>query len=196
MLEHANPVEKYLAEALRVLKPDGLLYMTWQPLWFSAKGHHIHDTMVHELAKLFAREQNMEECLQVEYANDGKTIPDWSHLWQTEDEFNATLYNTQLRYCPPLVAHLVDTVYHSPGLNRASLSQILQFLEVTQVAEVLKTKFQTQVEGLRDDMAEHIASKYGHTDVAVRGAQLWVRRLPGSVGPVHTSTMRKATQRH
>lgn len=74
-------------------------------------------------------------------------------------------------------------------------AQVLQFLEVTQVAEVIKTKFQTQVEGLYDIIAEEMAMKYGHVDVAVGGAQLWVRRLPGSVGPVHAASMRKAARR-
>lgn len=45
-MEHANPVEKYLSEALRVVKPGGLIFLRWYPLWFSARGHHVHEDVV------------------------------------------------------------------------------------------------------------------------------------------------------
>ncbi len=45
------------------------------------------------------------------YVNDGTTIPDWSHLLLSEEEFLTVVEATRLGTCAGLSRHVTDYVY-------------------------------------------------------------------------------------
>ena len=85
VIEHVPNVARFVAEAARVLKPDGICYMETAPIWSSARGHHLMESMVAE---------NIPE--ETRYRDDGSIIPDWGHLCLSREQMADAIGNKVL----------------------------------------------------------------------------------------------------
>ena len=113
--EHIADLEAYLRECARVLKANGVAYIESAPVWTSARGHHIMESMI---AADCPGERN--------YRDDGGVIPEWSHLYLDEAEMMAVLRRS-LR--PETCKYILSILYHSTVLNKVRWSSMLGCLE-------------------------------------------------------------------
>ncbi len=108
VLEHAQPWQKLLLEMIRVLRPGGLLYLQYHPIWWSPKGHHMGVDMVWTWIRALMATGKHPECNDKElaYANDGSVIPDWAHLLWDRDTMQRHLESTRFGKCPGIVKYV------------------------------------------------------------------------------------------
>ena len=88
VIEHVPNVARFVAEAARVLKPGGICYMETAPVWTSARGHHLMESMVAE---------NIPE--EAGYRDDGSVIPEWGHLSMTREQMAEAIGDLALIVC-------------------------------------------------------------------------------------------------
>ena len=110
VMEHVPDPVKFIHEAARVVRPDGLVYIETAPLWSSARGHHIHEEMI---GRYSPDEKN--------YRNDGSVIPDWSHLSLTKQKMREVL---EIKLLPETCDYILHYLYDLHDLNETPWSVI------------------------------------------------------------------------
>jgi len=109
-MEHVNGIEELLAEVARVLKPKGLFYTTFGPIWSCAKGHHV-------CAKAGSKEAR--------FWKPGKNpIPDYAHLLMTPEEMRTCLRLGPC--CEELVEPIIQWVYYRDDINRCHFGEYME----------------------------------------------------------------------
>ncbi len=111
-LEHILQLPVALAEMYRVLKPDGIMFASFGPIWSSGKGHHLRVEVDGEEARHFLPESN--------------PLPDFSHLLMTPDELRSCL---QGHASPKLIEPIVQWTYFDSGINRLFHHQYVEMFE-------------------------------------------------------------------
>lgn len=115
VMEHVGEPEKYVSEAARVLKPNGVAYFETAPSWTSARGHHVMECMV---------EENCPD--ETQFVDDGSVIPDWSHLRLDREAMRSQLVD---RLQPATVEYILWYLYDSNDLNKAPWSRVRSLFE-------------------------------------------------------------------
>ncbi len=96
--EHVWNLSSVLNEVYRVLKPQGVLFTVFSPIWSAPVGHH---TWVWDGDKALIFDQNL--------------FPDWYHLVKTRKELAEYLTD---RYSADIVEKICRMVYESDNINR------------------------------------------------------------------------------
>lgn len=124
VIEHVANTGAYIAECARVLKPSGVAYIETAPLWTSARGHHIMESMV-----------NVDCPTEKNYRDDGTIIPDWGHLGLDEQGMCLLLDGTLQAATREYILRII---YRSDVLNktpwrtiRKQLDQAFPFTKIT-----------------------------------------------------------------
>jgi SAM-dependent methyltransferase len=110
VIEHVPDPAKFIHEAARVLKDDGVAYLETAPLWTSARGHHVMESMVAE---------NCPE--ETQFRDDGSIIPEWSHLTLSRNEMEFTIGKKVLG---PTRDYILRYLYDSRDLNKTPWREI------------------------------------------------------------------------
>jgi SAM-dependent methyltransferase len=120
IIEHIPSPELFLDELHAVLKPGGLAYLEGNPLWSSAKGHHLWVEM---------GENPKERRATANYLFDSSwpapstnPLPDWSHLLMTPDEMRSFLMKNAIPTGD--IDCIIEWVFDSDGINRIGLDGI------------------------------------------------------------------------
>ena len=96
--EHINGMDSALSEMYRVLKPGGLLFTIFGPIWSSPVGHHTY----------------IETPDGVIHFNEN-VLPDWAHLLNTESSFMESIKG---EYSDDICDQITSYIYQSDDLNR------------------------------------------------------------------------------
>ena len=96
--EHILDLESCINDIYRVLRPGGLLFSKFTPIWSSRRGHH---TWICHNEKL------------VHFNDD--IIPDWYHLCHKEEELIEIL---KRKYDTGLSKKIIKYIFYSNDLNR------------------------------------------------------------------------------
>jgi SAM-dependent methyltransferase len=108
-MEHVNGLEPFLSEVARVLRPKGLFYTSFSPIWSSAKGHHVYAVSGSKEARFWKPGKN--------------PIPDYGHLLMSPDEMREYLHSG------PCAENLIDPiirwVYFGDSLNRCRFEEYI-----------------------------------------------------------------------
>ena len=104
--EHINNVEAALSEIKRVLKPYGVFYTSFMPIWTSVVGHHFG--------------ANSATTWDVELV---KLIPPWGHLYMDEAEMTEHLLKINAGD-KVNIDNAVDFIYRSKIINRLSRTEV------------------------------------------------------------------------
>lgn len=117
VMEHVSDPIRYIREAARVTKPGGLSYFETAPVWSSARGHHVMESMI------------AENCPQeTSFKDDGSIIPDWAHLKFDESKMREQI-NGKLK--PETVEYILWYLYRSGDLNKTPWNVIREALEAS-----------------------------------------------------------------
>lgn len=100
-LEHLLELPRVLDEAFRVLRPGGIFYASFGPIWSSGKGHHVRAEADGEEARHAIPEKN--------------PLPDFCHLLLDREQLRAGLVG---RVSPALGEAILAWVYDGQGINR------------------------------------------------------------------------------
>jgi SAM-dependent methyltransferase len=97
-LEHVGDVEGVLSEIARVLRPDGLALLTFEPVWSCSYGHHLH---------------HFGDCARL--------VPPWAHLTWSPRRMRRALAGKWPADAPLSLDDAIRWVYHAPGVNRLTV---------------------------------------------------------------------------
>lgn len=104
VIEHVPDPGPFIREAARVLKPNGICYMETAPIWTSARGHHVMESMI------------AENCPdETNFRDDGSIIPEWSHLSLSRQQMADHLAGKVL---PGTREYILRFLYDSDDLNK------------------------------------------------------------------------------
>jgi 2-polyprenyl-3-methyl-5-hydroxy-6-metoxy-1,4-benzoquinol methylase len=104
--EHITNVETALAEMTRVLKPGGVTFLSFEPIWSCSYGHHLH---------------HFGEC--------AKLVPPWAHLIWTPTEMRQALTKKWPADAPLSLEQAIEWTYSSDAINRLSGCQFREIFE-------------------------------------------------------------------
>ena len=152
LYEHVGNLSKCIDEQLRVLKKKGYCYARWEPIWSGPRGHHIHDDMV----------RLWEEFCQVEssiYTNNGKFIPDWSHLLLSKAKMIQSL-SVKLK-SRELVEIIGRYIYESDNLNRLFFDEIEKIFSRKNIRIIFWKK---KTADIPSEVLRKLKNKYSYRD--------------------------------
>lgn len=122
VVEHIPQPKTFLEEIYTVLKPGGFCYFEGNPIWSSAKGHHLW------IATWGGEYQNKTTAnyLFSEWPGQPSTnpLPDWSHLLMTTSEMEE--YLAEKKIPSGDIDCIIDWVFRSDEINRINMSEIAE----------------------------------------------------------------------
>jgi SAM-dependent methyltransferase/MoaA/NifB/PqqE/SkfB family radical SAM enzyme len=111
--EHIIGLEVALDEMYRVLRPGGVVYSAFGPIWSCAVGHHIHLNIDDDTFFRFWKE-------------DLNPVPNYYHLLYNEQELTDILTP---KYGDVLARKIAGQVYHAEHINRLMYSDYIRILK-------------------------------------------------------------------
>lgn len=112
--EHLSRMPRALSAMYRLLKPGGVVFSMFSPLWSAHDGHHI-PTIVDAAGQRFLFNHNCP-------------IPPWAHLlWTPSEMFQQMLSKTD----PTAAEEIVYYAYHSPRISRLFAEDYLRYFALS-----------------------------------------------------------------
>ena len=115
--EHVDDMSKAFSEMHRVLRPGGMLFTIFGPIWSSPVGHHTwveHEGVLYHFGK--------------------QVFPDWYHLTKSRDELFELLED---KYSKEVASKVCQYVYDSSDLNRLTDGDFARLLEESDLKKQL-----------------------------------------------------------
>ena len=124
-MEHVNGISELLQEVERVLKPKGIFYTNFAPIWSSAKGHHVFAIAGEKEARFWKLGKN--------------PVPDFAHLYMTPEELREILSTGPCS--STLIEPIINWIYFDDAINRYHYDTYIdEFSKSTLLIERLITK--------------------------------------------------------
>jgi len=169
-LEHVNGLEAFLQEVERVLKPKGLFYAHFGPIWSSRNGHHVYAQLREKEARFWKPGKN--------------PIPDYGHLLMGPEEMRSYLKSSPCTN--ELIEPIIQWVYHCDAINRKPYEHYIEeFNKSSLLIETLRNA------SLNDhkpsaDILKQLIEKYGnHANFISSNITVVMRKRPYGKFPNH-----------
>jgi SAM-dependent methyltransferase len=145
-LEHVNGLDAFLAEVARVLKPRGVFFTEFSPIWSSARGHHVYAVAGEKEARFWKPGKN--------------PVPDYAHLLLTPDEMRAHLRSSPCT--EELIEPIIQWIYLGDSINRCHFEA---YMEAFRKCPLLIQRLGFGHDHPDGDTLARLRSRYGdHTD--------------------------------
>jgi len=151
--EHIHDVPRALAEVRRVLRTGGSALISFEPIWTSSHGHHLHH-----------------------FGPVAKRFPDWGHLLWTREEMRAKLAGVWPAGARLTLDEALHWVYDSDELNRIGVATHRQhFAGCGLLAEWVRPVVERRTDG---DYVAHVAARTGlpAADLLTRGLTYFLHK--------------------
>jgi SAM-dependent methyltransferase len=111
--EHVHKFAYALEKMYRALKPGGILFTMFSPIWSSYNGHHLPEMYDENIGK-------------INFSNS--PIPPWGHLLLTPSEMDIFLKENS-KISPKTRAEMIYQVYQCPHINRLMTEDYINYCE-------------------------------------------------------------------
>jgi SAM-dependent methyltransferase len=137
--EHIHDFDVALREMHRVLRPGGLVYSEFGPIWSCSVGHHVYALV---------------DGIEARHWKPGKNpVPHYAHLLMPPQELRAAVLRKPWVF-PKLADAIVRWIYEGPGVNRIFYEDYLKLFHASPfkvrhlvpVREHVPAKVQEQLE--------------------------------------------------
>lgn len=157
VFEHLNNFDACLSEMYRVLKPGGIVYADFGPIWSSSLGHHVYAVADGEEARHWNPQKN--------------PIPNHTHLLLDRDQM-ADLLREKVSY--RLLEGILKWVYDQPYINRMFYEDYVRAFERSQFEIV---HLSLDEEYINRTTEQKLLDKYpGYKKFGVRNAEIVLKK--------------------
>ncbi len=151
--EHILEIEMALDEIKRVLKIGGLAFISFEPIWSSSGGHHLHH-----------------------FGEWSKVVPPWSHLIWTPDDMRQKLSGKWPKNASITLDKAIEWVYFGDNLNRKTIRDFKRVFE----SSGLEIESFTELKEKNTDIAfaERVSMKTGFTlqELETKGISILLKK--------------------
>ncbi len=159
LLEHVNQPQKLAAECCKILKPNGIGYLSGCPIWTGPSGHHVYCISPNGKCYFF----NKEDC----------PIPAWSHLVLNRDEMNMLLQTNNISNQD---AQMITNMVFGDEMSELSANEIITAF---QSVPGLKVKYQKNIEQnppRKNKYYYKALEKYSEEDLKISGLEIYITK--------------------
>ena len=157
--EHFLNPDDVLREMYRVLRPEGVALVTFEPIWSSSYGHHLHH-----------------------FGAINKLVPDWSHLYLTEAQMRTVLTQQVWPADSPLsVDEAVRWIYRDNEINRFDIRTLKDIFRRSPFALEWVCDLPDEVTGPKQMIAEYVSRlvPFSSAELLTKGLSLLLRKSSG-----------------
>lgn len=162
--EHISNLDQCLAEIKRVLKPGGVFYTEYGPIWSCIIGHHCLNWIKEEVLK----------------------IPPWAHLYMSEQE----LYQyVEEHYSKEDADYICKMVFHYDGINRIDIKEMKKSFQKSgmEIVELIENRLVNRLgwiddsseSELTDEIIERLQPRYTKEELSVCSLNLLLHKENG-----------------
>lgn len=159
--EHISDLDRCLSEIKRVLKPGGIFYTEYGPIWSCIIGHHCRNWIKEEVLK----------------------IPPWAHLYMSEQE----LYQyVKEHYSEEDAGYICKMVFHYDGVNRIDIKEMKESFQKSgmEIVELTENKLVNRlgwIDGsseseLTEEILELLKPRYTQNELCVCSLNLLLHK--------------------
>ena len=172
--EHISELRAALGHIYRVLRPFGMLFTIFSPIWSGPVGHH---TWVWDGDRPLT-------------FSDG-VFPDWYHLVKTEQELGELLVT---KYRPELVNSILRYVYRSDDINRLVDSDYDKEIQMYAYTPIIKYRIRSR-QPPNGDLLKQLREKHPRVQDFTTLGYVWVlSKGPATLGTRARVWMRGGTE--
>jgi SAM-dependent methyltransferase len=141
--EHVYDLDIAVAEMYRVLRPGGILYSDFGPIWSCSVGHHVYAKVRDEEARHWAPGKN--------------PVPHFGHLLYSSDEMHARLDG---KVSSDLLNAIINWIYTGDGINRLFYEDYVQAFEQSEFQIIELNSVMEHVEPSMEKSLRDICAPY------------------------------------
>lgn len=156
--EHFLNPEGVLMEMYRVLRTGGVALVTFEPVWTSSYGHHLH-----HLGAI------------------SKLVPDWGHLYLTEAQMRAALAKQPWPDDSPLsVEQAVRWIYRDSEINRFDIRKLKDVFRHSPFDIVWMCDLPDEETDQKRTIAQYLTRlvPFSTDELMTKGLSLLLRKVP------------------
>lgn len=156
--EHFLDGAAVLREIHRVLRQGGTLFVSFEPVWTSAAGHHLHH-----------------------FGSVAQLIPPWAHLLWTPASMRCALESRWPAEAPISLEEAVAWVYHSQEINRVDVVTLRRMFETAPFIIEWIAPLPEDDDGDKGRLAAYLATvlPYSQEQLLTRGFSIMMRKPCG-----------------
>jgi SAM-dependent methyltransferase len=153
--EHFHDGARVLDELYRVLRPGGAAFVSFEPVWTSSYGHHLHHV-----------------------PPVGRLIPPWAHLIWTRDDMRAALGPAWPADAPMTLDEAVHWVYDGDAINRVPIAEQRRLFASSKFQVEWLVPLEDGTKDATPELARYLARvlPYSYDELRTLGLSLFLTR--------------------